>query len=160
MEATAQSVEKLSKEQKSLSMEEKIDMILEKMSKIDSIENHFTLLQQDIGKMRSEVKEMDTRLTNIENAVSFMETTYTEVSQTVGRDNRKIKDIEAELKQLKSSQVNKNSIEQQAIQVEHLRTQNEVLTRQVNDLDAYSRRSKLIFEGILQRKEEKIHGKR
>ena len=57
-------------------MEEKIDMILEKISKIDSIENHFTLLQQDIGKMRSKVKEMDMRLTDIENAVSFMETTY------------------------------------------------------------------------------------
>ena len=118
------------------------------MSKIDSIENHFTLLQQDIGKMRSEVKEMDTRLTDIENAVSFMETTYTEVNQIIGRDNRKIKDIEEELKQLKSDQINKNYIEQQVTQVEHLRTQNEVLSKQVNGLDAYSRRSNLIFEGI------------
>lgn len=133
--------------QKTVTMEDKIDMLLEQMKKIDNIEKHMVLLQNDMSGIKSNIKELDTRMTDIENSMSFIETDFTEIKETVKQEATRTKKLEAQIEELKKVQEKKDNWEEQK-QIEHLKYKNELLTKHINDIDTYNRRSNLIFEGI------------
>ena len=128
-------------------LESKIDFIMEKMMKLDSIERNILLVQQDVNGIKSDIKQLDNRMTDIENSMAFMETDYTEIKEDVMKEKQKTVRIEKQIKQLQTEQKNE-ALKEQVQQIEHLKTQNEILSRQMSEIDAYNRRSNLIFEGI------------
>jgi len=140
--------------QHSTTLEQKIDLILSKVSKIESIERHLVLLQQDMSVIKGEMKQLDTRMSDIENSVAYMETDFTELNETVKKETQRTNSIERCVKSMKVDQDrNVNNVEQKA-QIDFLKTQNELLSRHINEIDGYNRRSNLIIEGVQESKSE------
>lgn len=129
-------------------MENKMDTMLEKMKKMDIIENHLLLIQQDISGIKTDMKCLDTRMSDIENAVAYMETDFTDIGDTVKKEKQRVTKLEVEMTRLKEQLKASNTSQEQSRQVEYLKDQNEALSRQMTEIDSYGRRSNLIFEGI------------
>ena len=135
-------------------MEEKIDAILEKMKKVDSIDTRLTLLHQEVSGIKGCIKQLDTRVSDIENAMAYMETDYSDIKDTLKTEGERTRRLEEQLKHIEVSQKNDQRQTEQDQQIEYLKRQNEILAKHINDLDSYSRRSNLIFEGVPESKRE------
>jgi ribA/ribD-fused uncharacterized protein len=141
-------------EHKALTMEGKIDIILDKLNKMDAIENHISMMKHDISGIKLDLKHLDTRMSDIENSVSYMETDFTDVSETVKKQKLRISKIEAQMRSLVKGQDKQPIADETLKQMEHMKAHNEQLSKQISDIDSYSRRSNLIFEGIAESRSE------
>ena len=106
-------------------MEAKIDSILEKLNKLD---NHVLALQSTSTEIKEDIKKFDTRISDLEHAMSHFELDLTEVKGRVEKQTETHK--------------------QKLGQIDILKKQNTELKKRLIDLEAYGRRSSLIIDGI------------
>ena len=107
--------------EQSSTMEQKIDFIISKVSKIDNIERHLLLLQQDMSVIKSEMKQLDTRMCDIEKSVAYMETDYTELKDAVKKETQRTDSVEKQIKSLKVDQVKNWNVVEVKAQIDYLR---------------------------------------
>ena len=82
--------------------------------------------------------------------MSYMETDFTEMKESLTAEMVKTSKLEDQLRHMKTEHERKDKTVEQTKQMEYLSAQNDQLSQQIREIDAYSRRSNLIFDGISQ----------
>ncbi len=122
---------------------EKLDKLdtLEKLDKLDTLEVTTAGIQKTLDSMKQDIEKHETQIKDVENGVGFWEQEVEDVKNATANNKEEIEDI-------------KSSLKHGLLEVQALRMRNAELRKSTVELDTYSRKENLVFDGIEEKEEE------
>lgn len=114
-----------------MNTDQKLDLVLDKLNKLDSIEQEISGVKDTLDAMKQTISQHDTRLVDIENSLSFNEHEIEDIKTASATNKTEISDLRLRI-----------------IQLEALSKRNAALESQLHELESYTRRENLLLDGV------------
>ncbi len=142
-------------------MEDKLEQILQRLEKLDTLEERLDKLEK-LDKLEDDMAEIQQSITGIQSASTQQAEQLKQIEDQVKDIENGTEFLEHEVEDLKSADEKKQeeiddlkrALKQNQLEARALRRRNSDLMKYAVELETYSRRENLVFEGIEEKEKE------